>query len=57
MFIRKTSMLCAAAVTAVLLLAPAVGQARAHARRVRLKDHCVVKALPAGAKLSVCYPT
>ena len=54
---RTRTLLSAAAVFGAVLLAPAAGQARPRARQVRLKDHCIVVKLPAGAKLSVCYPT
>ena len=54
---RTISTLSAAAAVAALLLAPAAGQARPHARRAALKDHCVVKQLPHGLTITVCVPT
>jgi hypothetical protein len=54
---RTISTLTAAAAVAALLLAPAAGQARTHAGRAGLKDHCVVKQLPGNLTLTVCYPT
>lgn len=49
--------LSAAAAAIVLLLAPEASQARPHAVRAELKDHCIVKQLPHGLLLTVCYPT
>jgi hypothetical protein len=54
---KLVPVLSAVAVAAALLLTPAAGQARAHREQVRLKDHCVVKKLPAGLQITACYPT
>lgn len=54
---RTLCTLGAAAAAVALLLTPAASQARPHAARAGLRDHCVVKRLPHGLTLTICYPT
>jgi hypothetical protein len=54
---KMLAVLGAAMVTAGALVLPAATQAQTRVHSAALKDHCIVKTLPDGLQLTLCYVT